>query len=70
MTDEQLQQRANIYARQAVINHRVAKGLNPMLVDPASIEEAVTLIARAFVIGYAAGLEDSARLARGVRVRK
>lgn len=64
MTDEQLQQRANLYAHQAVLNHRVAHGL-PVL-EP----EVVTLIARAFVIGYAAGLEDSTRLARGVRVRK
>lgn len=64
MTDEQLQQRANLYARQAVLNHRMAHGL------PVLEAEAVTLIARAFVIGYAAGLEDAARLARGARVRK
>jgi len=60
MTDEQLQQRANLYARQAVLNHRMVHGL------PVLEAEAVTLIARAFVIGFAAGMEESAR----VRVRK
>lgn len=59
MTDEQLQQRANLYARQAVI-----------AAESEGDGRVVTLIARAFVIGYATGLEESARLARGARVRK
>lgn len=63
MTDDQLRERANLYARQAVLNHRVAHGL-PVLED-----EVITLIARAFVIGFAAGLEDGHRLGRETRVR-
>lgn len=59
MTDKQLQQRANLYARQAVINHGEFPDNGPEL--EAAV---VTLIARAFVIGVACGVETAASVAR------
>jgi hypothetical protein len=69
MTDAQLQQRANLYARQAMIQHSGKPVLTRDLLDEAVEAEVVTLIARAFVVGFAAGLEDGHKLGREARVR-
>jgi hypothetical protein len=49
MSDAELQRRANLYALAAVDDDVVMAGS----------DTCVTAIARAFVIGYAAGLEDA-----------
>lgn len=63
MTNEQLQQRANLYARQAMNNHRVVFGSRCTEAE----DELITAIARAFVTGFAAGMEENARRTRGKR---
>lgn len=63
MTDEQLRHRANLYARQAMLG----ASEDPERGRDLHGAEVITLIARAFVIGYATGLEESAR---GARARK
>lgn len=58
MTDEQLKNRANHYARNALLNHAAVHGSR---LDEADL---ITLIARAFVIGFAAGIEDANGIGR------